>query len=551
MKLGKLNFGVAFILAATCVSAQPGEIQVQVNGQPVVFSGTQPVMIGSRVLVPLRGVFEQMGAYVQWNPWTHTVTATQGSLDVELQPGSSYATVNGERVALDTPAQIVGGSTMVPLRFMAEGLNADVQWSAGTDTVAITTANSAAFDNSQANSESGSGALVIRDFLHSGTGWYGAGKTIHFIMHGTPGGSAVVYVPGVTGDIPMQETSAGTYEANWTPDANGQAVSVSNAVALARLTVGSHSQVIQARTDLSVDTEPPMISDRYPAPDITVAALRPDIRISYVDAGSGVDLNGFRLIFNGVDVTKQTTVGKSYAEYIPDTDLPPGKYEVKAHVPDLAGNVSESDWTFSVIGTHTASSFSHSMGGTIQVGDTATFDLQAQPGSRVYVSVGSASDIPLAETSPGFFHGSYVIQPTDMFDNDAVTAHIVAPNGEAYEVVAPQRTSVLHGVVAGPVFVTPLASVPIISPLVVSGTARPNARVHIHVEYETSPLGALRVHGDLIDTTVQADDQGHFQSRPISLDSFVKGTNTVYNITAFSYYPDGSQTSVTTLTIRQ
>lgn len=114
-------------LVAAVASAQSG-ISVTVNGNPVLFAGTGPQMVGGRVLVPLRGVFERLGASVQWVPAQRQVIATRGSDTVQLQIGNPSATVNGEGVTLDVPAEIVGGSTMVPIRFVSESIGAKVLW---------------------------------------------------------------------------------------------------------------------------------------------------------------------------------------------------------------------------------------------------------------------------------------------------------------------------------------------------------------------------------------------------------------------------------------
>jgi hypothetical protein len=94
-------------------------------------------MSGDRVLVPLRGVLEQMGARVDWNPSTQTVSAWRGKSRVKLAIGQNTAAVNGQPVNLDVPAQILNGSTMVPLRFVGEALGANVHWDNSSDTVTI------------------------------------------------------------------------------------------------------------------------------------------------------------------------------------------------------------------------------------------------------------------------------------------------------------------------------------------------------------------------------------------------------------------------------
>src|ERR1051325_10450706 len=116
--------GIALALAAPC----SGSIIVRVNGEPVDFSGVGPRYVNGRVMVPLRGVLEKTGAYVDWISSTQTVIATKGDTNIELPIGSRSAKVNGQYVRLDVPAMTIAGNTMVPLRFVSESLGAVVAW---------------------------------------------------------------------------------------------------------------------------------------------------------------------------------------------------------------------------------------------------------------------------------------------------------------------------------------------------------------------------------------------------------------------------------------
>lgn len=138
--LSSMKVGIAALaLGATAVTCAQQQIQVQVDGQPVYFTNAQPQYLNGRVLVPLRGVFEQMGATVMWHPGTRTVTANKGEDQVELTIGNRSASVNGRMVTLDVPAMVVNGSTMVPIRFVSESLGADVGWQSARNLVTINT----------------------------------------------------------------------------------------------------------------------------------------------------------------------------------------------------------------------------------------------------------------------------------------------------------------------------------------------------------------------------------------------------------------------------
>ena len=129
------------LAAAMCltVAAQAQRINVQVDGNPVYFRDTQPQEVRGRVMVPLRGVLEKMGAYVEWDASSRTVIATRDNTNIQLPLGSRVATVNGRSVTLDVPAMSIRGRTMVPLRFVGESLGAYVTWVPNTRTVAIST----------------------------------------------------------------------------------------------------------------------------------------------------------------------------------------------------------------------------------------------------------------------------------------------------------------------------------------------------------------------------------------------------------------------------
>lgn len=96
-----------------------------------------PTMVGGSVLVPLRGIFEAMGAEVKFA--AGVITATKGQTVVSLTLGSRAATVNGRPVTLSVPAQSVAGSTFVPLRFIGEAFGASVKWDAAGKNVEIQT----------------------------------------------------------------------------------------------------------------------------------------------------------------------------------------------------------------------------------------------------------------------------------------------------------------------------------------------------------------------------------------------------------------------------
>lgn len=115
-------------------------IRVKVNGALVNFGNGEPVEADGRILVPMRGVFEALGADVKYDVGTQTIHAVRGATTIAIRPGDESAQVNGETRPLEAPAQIVNGSAVVPLRFVSEAFGAKVKWNPQTSEVTVNTA---------------------------------------------------------------------------------------------------------------------------------------------------------------------------------------------------------------------------------------------------------------------------------------------------------------------------------------------------------------------------------------------------------------------------
>lgn len=135
-----MKFYLSVLLALCGIAiAGPDVVIVKVNGKPVSFAGTQPHTVTGRVMVPVRGVFEAIGAYVEYNPVMHRVKARRANEDIELGLGDKVATRNGAEIELEVAPLTIDGRMMVPLRFIAESLGSHVEFIKDTRTVEITT----------------------------------------------------------------------------------------------------------------------------------------------------------------------------------------------------------------------------------------------------------------------------------------------------------------------------------------------------------------------------------------------------------------------------
>ena len=113
------------------------EISVKVDGGKVYFDQL-PQIVNDRTLVPLRAIFEALGAEVNWNAQTRTVTATKGETQISLTIDSDQLYVNGTAKTIDVAAAIINDRTMVPVRAISEALSCNVEWKPDTRTVEIT-----------------------------------------------------------------------------------------------------------------------------------------------------------------------------------------------------------------------------------------------------------------------------------------------------------------------------------------------------------------------------------------------------------------------------
>lgn len=113
------------------------EILVSINRKLLTFDDQPPVIVNDRTLVPLRAIFEALGAVVDWEPTTRTVTARRGETSISLVIDTNIIKKNGTDIEIDVPAQIINDRTMVPVRAISESLGASVDWDPITRTVLI------------------------------------------------------------------------------------------------------------------------------------------------------------------------------------------------------------------------------------------------------------------------------------------------------------------------------------------------------------------------------------------------------------------------------
>lgn len=91
-----------------------------------------------RTLVPMRVIFEALGAQVAWDGDTQTVTATKGGKTMRLELDKNEMYLDNATVWLDTPPRLIEDCTLVPLRAVSESFGADVLWDGDAQRITIT-----------------------------------------------------------------------------------------------------------------------------------------------------------------------------------------------------------------------------------------------------------------------------------------------------------------------------------------------------------------------------------------------------------------------------
>ena len=99
----------------------------------------KPLEINGHILLPVRAIFEALGATVDYSAPDHKVTATLNGNTLVLVIGSKNAYVNGELRVMDVAAKEVGGRVFIPVRFAAESLNGTVDYVESSRTAFIKT----------------------------------------------------------------------------------------------------------------------------------------------------------------------------------------------------------------------------------------------------------------------------------------------------------------------------------------------------------------------------------------------------------------------------
>ena len=137
----------AVLLSFICIVANGADdvsIDVFYHGESVEFDA-EPYYLNGRIMVPIRAIFEALGAKVDWDETTNTAVAVLHDTQVSVTPGSDIIVINGSEHKMDTPSELSGDRVFAPARFVAESFGKSISYHQDSQTAIISDSNEYTF----------------------------------------------------------------------------------------------------------------------------------------------------------------------------------------------------------------------------------------------------------------------------------------------------------------------------------------------------------------------------------------------------------------------
>ncbi len=122
----KLNLKLTYDGKTTTYNALP--VYLIVNDEVITNLPMPPIIINDTTLVPVREVFEKLGAVVSWQASTSEIMIGYGNRAIAMYIDNPIANVDGLPYVMSVPPKNINNKTMIPLRFASEALGLDVNW---------------------------------------------------------------------------------------------------------------------------------------------------------------------------------------------------------------------------------------------------------------------------------------------------------------------------------------------------------------------------------------------------------------------------------------
>ena len=409
----KQNTNPTALLALTAALALAGAgaraadpIRVVLNGVPLAFAHTPPMQIKGSTLVPMRDIFEALGATVKFDKASQTVYGQKGATAIILPLGALTATVSGQPHTLPEPAQLVAGTTLVPLRFISEALGASVGWDPATSTVTIQTVDPhLATLPAPPTTKSG---VVTGQVTGIYTNTTPTQLTLRVGGQNTivPLSPATIILRSTAGQ-PATEASLSAIkpgdQVTVQRGDNGVATIVTATFGEVRGTIVGIGKLASGNSAITLDSG-------------RVVELTPDAPITF--GGLTVALSDLKTAERVVIRTNPANdlgYGVAVVTAANQNPTPPGEAAQAAQpLPPGAASVE-------------VTSFTTDAAKPLRAGDTLTATLAGTPGGKATFSIpGVAEDLPMRETSPGVYVGTYTASKSASAPRASVLGKLVA-----------------------------------------------------------------------------------------------------------------------------
>ena len=376
----------AALLAASPSHAAP-PIRVVVNGMPLQFTGTPPMQVAGSTLVPMRGIFEALGATVKFDKATQTVFGQKGETAIILPVGAHTASVNGQATPLAQPAQLINGTTLVPLRFIAESLGATAVWDPTTSTVLIQSVDQHVASLPAPPAGGNVSGQVTGVYTNTTptqlTLMVGGKNTV------VPLSAATIVLRSATGQaatqVPLSQIKPGDQVTVERGD-NGVATVVTATFGEVRGTIVGMGKLADGNTAITLDSG-------------KVIEVAPDAPVTFGGRSVALsDVKTYEKVVIRTNPANDMGYGVAVATAATPNPTPPG---------DAPGPVNPlPPGTTSV----SVTSFTDNVTKPLKAGETLSATLSGTPGGKASFAIPGVTDnVPMTETSPGVYEGTYTV----------------------------------------------------------------------------------------------------------------------------------------------
>lgn len=282
----------------------------------------------------------------------------------------------------------------------------------------------------------------IEALTHGVRGPLRAGDRITVSLRGTGRGSATLHIFGVVTDVGMRELRTAAYASTPALYMGTYVIrpgdAIRNAAVFATLTVGGQEITAVSGRPVTIDTRPPVVSSRYPAPQSRLTNLRPNIVVHYDDNVSGVRPGAVRLLVNGQDVSARTSISETSAAYNAETPFRPGPVRAQLLVADRTGNSMPTEWVFTILPpVGVIQSVTINPATPLGAGDILTVVMAGPPGGRATFAIAGLPAVAMRESrTPGLYFGTYAVAPGQTVLGAALTVTLEWGGGRETAVAA-------------------------------------------------------------------------------------------------------------------